>query len=585
MEKSSSKQMDPRGCTINWRIGHFAVLGVALLGWLLLGGMNVWHGELNQDEGWYLYAAGQLSEGRVPYRDFAFTQAPMLPVVYAAVYNWVRHFGVLGGRSVTWLFGALATAGAVWMAMRLGPKSARRMTGGICFILVGLNIYQSYFFSIVKTYSLSALFLISGLAVLLQVSRRRAFGYAFAAGFLLACAAATRMSLGVALACGGVWLLIFARHVKRWAWLDYGLGGLLGLALFCLPFYALGRDGFVFGVFEYHMLRESGTLMSQLAYKAGCIIRLVQAYFPAVLLALALFLLRSWQRCRCRPVTDGGRERLAAAVASQTDESGFPFPLLFLWMALGALVLVHLSAPFPYDDYQVPVYPLFCILLAVTVSRVWMGVEERYFSADAADVRGVRRVLVLTVMLILCGAYVLTSPMLQSWFVAGRDRIWWRLRDKSPMAQLQETAAWVAELTRAAGGTVLLTQDTYLAVEAGLPVPPGLEMGPFSYYPEWSSDRAASVHVMNRPHMLELLATTTNAPIIAMSGYGWTIRSPEVEEVVPQDAAAFRAIIESRFEHVETIPHFGQAATPLELWRLKAVDEDAAAAPQEPPIE
>ena len=39
-------------------------------------------GRLNQDEGWYLYASRLVYEGRLPYRDFAFFQAPFLPYVY-----------------------------------------------------------------------------------------------------------------------------------------------------------------------------------------------------------------------------------------------------------------------------------------------------------------------------------------------------------------------------------------------------------------------------------------------------------------------------------------------------------------------
>ena len=33
----------------------------------------VWWGALNQDEGWYLYAAQLVREGRFPYHDFFFT--------------------------------------------------------------------------------------------------------------------------------------------------------------------------------------------------------------------------------------------------------------------------------------------------------------------------------------------------------------------------------------------------------------------------------------------------------------------------------------------------------------------------------
>ena len=41
--------------------------------------LSVWWGAVNQDEGWYLYAARLVGEGKLPYRDFFFTQGPVLP--------------------------------------------------------------------------------------------------------------------------------------------------------------------------------------------------------------------------------------------------------------------------------------------------------------------------------------------------------------------------------------------------------------------------------------------------------------------------------------------------------------------------
>ena len=137
------------------------------------------------------------------------------------------------------------------------------------------------------------------------------------------------------------------------------------------------------------------------------------------------------------------------------------------------------------------------------------------------------------------------------------------------MAQLRDMAKWVRELTAAEGGTHLLTQDVYLAVEAGLPVPHGLEMGPFSYYPDWEREKAEKLGVLNRDMLLELLATETTAPIAALSGYSLSIRSPEVAEVSREDGLAFAEILATRFERVETVPGFGQAGTDLVLWRLK----------------
>ena len=566
------------GAARAWRWGHIVLLLAVAASWLSLSALNLWMGELNQDEGWYLYAAKQMTEGLKPYRDFAFTQPPMLPLVYSWAFNWVGHFGLVGGRAVTWLFGAMGTLAAVWLAMRAGPRQAQRLTAGLCFILIAMNLYQSYFTTVVKTYALSGMFLCAGLAMLSFVGPRKGFRAAAGSGFLLACAAATRISLGAALALGGLYLLICRRRLRAWAWLDFALGGLLGLALAFLPFLALGREGFRFGVVEYHSLREAGPWLAQIAYKIGCLSRLAQAYFPAAIAGLFLLIVA------CRHLIRRGRPIDGAGPGAQAEpppEDIAPCFNSFLWISVVALGAVHLAAPFPYDDYQVPIYPVYCAALAATGARWWLREERRRFGSCSGPSRSARRLAILTVTWMMCGLHAFSSPLAQGWFVAGRDRIWWRLREQSPVAQLRDMAKWVRDLTLAESGTALLTQDTYLAVEAGLPVPHGLEMGPFSYYPDWTRARAERLGVMNREMMIELLATSTNTPIAALSGYSLSIRCPEVEEVSREDRMAFDGILQERFERVDTVPGFGQAGTPLEIWRLKSLPEAAGAPPVE----
>lgn len=554
-----------------WRWGHLILLLAVVGSWLLLSGLNLWMGELNQDEGWYLYAAKQMAAGKMPYRDFAFTQSPLIPLVYSWAIHWVERFGLLGGRGVTWIFGTMGMLSATWLAMRAGPRQALRLTGGLCFILISMNVYQSYFTTVVKTYALSSMFLCSGLAMLSFVGPHRGFRAATGAGFLLACATATRISLGASLAMGGFYLLICRRHLRAWAWLDFGLGGLLGLALTFLPFMAMGQEGFRFGVLEYHSLRESGPVLVQIAYKIGCLARLAQAYFPAAIGGLILLILAGRYLFLREPSTGC----LDPDGQTSAPDDIAPCFNSFLWLAIIVLGLVHLAAPFPYDDYQVPIYPVYCAALAATGARWWLREEKRRFTGPGS-LRSARRLAILTIVWVMCGLYAFSSPVTQGWFVSGRDRIWWRLRKQSPVAQLRDWAKWARELTAAAGGTHLLTQDIYLAVEAGLPVPHGFEMGPFSYYPDWTRERAERLGVLNRDMMLELLATQTNAPIAALSGYSLSIRSPEIVEVSREDRLAFEGILKERFEHMESVPDFGQASTVLEFWRLKKEPETFA---------
>ena len=112
------------------------MLKIPGLPWLLAAGVAlcvayfaIWHGSLNQDEGWYLYSAQMVRAGRLPYRDFFFTQGPALPFVHSVLSGiWAQGSllsGLLGGRVVTFLLGLFATACAVGLVRRLVPEDWR----------------------------------------------------------------------------------------------------------------------------------------------------------------------------------------------------------------------------------------------------------------------------------------------------------------------------------------------------------------------------------------------------------------------------------------------------------------------------
>ncbi len=71
---------DPRATsdTVAHALGWVAIAAVALTA--ALAGFFVLRGRLNADEGWYLYSARLVYRGQLPFRDFSFTQMPLLPV-------------------------------------------------------------------------------------------------------------------------------------------------------------------------------------------------------------------------------------------------------------------------------------------------------------------------------------------------------------------------------------------------------------------------------------------------------------------------------------------------------------------------
>lgn len=510
---------------------------LALAGFAALAAANLYFGELNQDEGWYLYAARLVSEGQLPYRDFAFTQGPLLPLAYSLIQPLVEWGGLAVGRSFTALLGLAAALLASALASRLAPARSRSWAALLTFGLVALNVYQSYFTTVVKTYALCGLFLTLGFLLLAIARERRNASWYALAGLAFAAAAGTRITAGLALPVAGLYLLASRRSLGDRGWLSFGVGGAAGLALLYGTLYAMAPEAFRFFVVDYHSARSAGGALGGLVYKVGFASRLIQAYFVALAGAAALALARLQGRGTPRPARDG--LQLAG------------------WATLAGITLVHAMAPFPYDDYQVPLFPLFGALLATAASRL-LG-EERVGGAPG-------RLLMLAVLLASLAASV-SSPINQNWMILGRDRIWWRMRPQAALPQLQQAAARVRQL--AGDSPELLTQDTYLAVESGLRVPRGLELGVFSYYPDFDRARAERLHVVNGAMLQEIIARTP-ARAAALSEYSFVVAAPAVRKLSDEEQSAWWYHVASRFEPAGEVPDFGQGSTRLGLFTRPA---------------
>jgi hypothetical protein len=274
-------------------------------------------------------------------------------------------------------------------------------------------------------------------------------------------------------------------------------------------------------------------------YKAGSVARLLQAYIVAAVIAVGAL---AW-RWRANSGGRGGEwtmeGRFSAAVGA----------------GVGLVALVHLAAPFPYDDYQTFLFP--------TVAALIAGVFARILPDAAEEQRAWCGAVALAGLLGVAG-----SPALQNMFLGGQDRIWWRVRGTPQLVTLRRAAEVVKGL--AGPDRLLLTQDLYLAVEAGLRVPSGMELGPFSYYPDWPTGRAVSRCVLNRER-LEAILVAGDANVAAFSGYGLAIESPKLDPV-PRSERLLN-LVESRYQRVAEIPAFGQAGTGLTIYRRRAAVE------------
>ena len=461
---------------------------IAGLAFLVLGLGAVWFGGLNQDEGWYLYAANLVAEGKLPYRDFAFTQGPVMPWIYSWAAGIWREYGLLGARIFNLAIGLLGISVCAAIAKRL--KGSALAT----FLLLGCNLYHLYYLAIPKTYALAGL--LAAVAFFCLTFEGR-FCHVLA-GLFLALSAGTRISMGGLLLVAVVWYLVAKPRELKWLWL--GAGGLLGLTLVYAPFLLdeTAREG-LWAAQAYHAAREGFDPFLVI----GSMSRLVRWYLPLVMVLVLMVLER---KRPAMPVL------LAAPVV---------------------VAVVQLAAPFPYDDYQVPLMGL----LAAAAGASFDG----------------KRILPLC---LLAMAVSFGSPLLEKWSVNGQDRFWPDRKDASELEQLMAAAKEIEAMDP--GGKQLLTQDLYLAVETGRTVPEGLEMGPFSMltHEEWKA-------------LLELAP----CKLAALSGYTFAIEPPRCNERDFDEQMEYWGILKKRYALKRQIGKFGQNATTLLILERKDLGE------------
>ncbi len=554
---------------------HFMrVLGGGTLACTLaLFSVALYVGDVNQDEGWYLYAAREIARGRRLYVDFASTQGPLMPHVYAWAYPFWGPLGVAGGRLVTAAFGLAVVLGSAWLAARLVPSERRKVAWVLGLALAGINVHQCYFFTVVKTYALCSFLLTGGFLFLTSGGWRGRWWSDALAGVLWGAAAGARVSaVGVPLAVVLTWLVVGwrGRHPESQVLIRRALvvaaASALTCALLYVPFAVQAPQALWFALFEYHAGRATGGWLSTLAYKAGFISRLIQAWFVPMalgLIRLVLFFTRPVKRS-----APSARRPVWTA----------------LWTAFAAVTGLHVLAPFPYDDYQAIVFPLFSAAVAASLSAPGLWDEGTGVNvAEAVPWRG-PNALAMAVFL-LCAIAAWGSPLHLEWFVARRDRIWWPIKREFPLSRLRRVGRFILSLPGAKPGSCLLTQDLYLAVETEMQVPAGMELGPFCYFPEWSDEKAKVCRVLNRRTLREILSRV-EAPVAAFSGYGLAIRCPEVMPLADDEHEQLWRLVYHRYRLVSEVADFGQAATRLAiLIRSPAELKSAAERDSEEPRE
>ena len=420
-------------------------------------------GEMNPDEGFYAAAASAFQQGRLPYRDFGFTQTPILPALHALLLP-IAGDGVQGLRLLHSVLGGLVAA--------ITFLSWRRTRLGLCTSLLLSMVWCAspallYYITIAKTYAFAALFLVLAASVL-------SASLPFQKTLLLlslfgTCAVGCRLTTLPSVAI--LWCGLALRDDAKGAPLAL-VGTPLLFAVFLIgPFYLAAPSNAYFWTWQFHLLHHPAadnwlpfrTLWHSVAMAPG-----------VATLALVGLLL--------------GLRRARASAKAWTPG---------LWILIAGAVgwILNTLAAGIYAEYVIPFLPL-----------VLLGCGQ-----ILGEARNHQFIGIATALLALA-----ISP-------AWRRQPSTSRTDTFIEPGYLETVADAAKVVHAATpvGKGVLASVPEVVIAAGAPIVPGFEMGMFSISVELPRPVAEARHMVHFSRLYEMIQNRENSIIVLSRFYRW----------------------------------------------------------------
>ena len=425
------------------------------------------------DEHQYLAPCVLVSQGQVPYADFAYAQTPLMPLAYGAFFL-LAPAGFTAARVLTVVLGA-ATAALMACALyrrvrALGLAAATLATAFFCWSLAGHPLFPLST-SYIHNQTLALFLCVAGFLVLPEsldpAVTRRAGWRVFAGALLVGLACSTRVIFAPVGPLVVLWALVAAPRGKRVRPALAALAGIVaGLAPTLVCFLAAPTN-FVWNVFLSHADRPGLEHLSPLASIGGLarVWRTAREFADKDYLAPTnlLFLV-----CVVAAVATLVRRRATSWLTSRD--------------VLAILVAGVLAAATSAIPLHLPHYFATAVVFEIWVIAVFLG----WSVARLRDRKGVE-LLVLLPLVALCVAYA-------SWIVRFHAQ-----RGVFRTAGVAEVRADAVRLREALGENAdILTPSPCVVIEAGCPCDPRMSYGILGY--RWARrippERARALHLL-----------------------------------------------------------------------------------------
>ncbi|MEW6555770.1 MAG: hypothetical protein AB1349_00270 [Elusimicrobiota bacterium] len=399
---------------------NFLILVLAILMVVLIS-----HRAVIIDEGVYLYAGKLVSEGKIPYLDFAHVQGPLFPVFYGLL-NIVFGQDIYINRIVTTLFGLSGLIFGGLIAKKLGGKTAE----SIYFLFCITSIYILIHYIVVSTYAVTAFLLYS--AVFFAVCKNKTI----LSYLVILFVSAIRLSVLVIIPILAAYLIIESENKKKIVWLLFTITVIFYSIIF-LPFILKSSDVFLYNILGGHL----GSISMK----------------QRIITILDTFL------ANLKDYTVLAISFLISCIYFLKRKNKHLSKIVFILLSFSVLFITHL---FPISNrgsyYNVLNIPFLFIVLGYVFANVFG--RKKYIAVG----------LIVVLLLNFAEQVVLVNEH-------------HLLQKENPIKKIDEVAGYIADNTKKS--ETILTFSTLLAVQSRRFIPDEFTEDCFSHKVGWSTDK------------------------------------------------------------------------------------------------
>jgi hypothetical protein len=330
------------------RISKRLLIPVAVLS-LIFFFIVGWNRFIDADEGFYLLASRLVFQHEMPYRDFLYTQMPLLPYVYGL---WMQLVGMswLSGRALS-VF--LTSAMSVLLFIQI-CRQMKRWAAGICGVLLFASSTLIFgWMPLAKTYGLSTVLLFSSYMIVSRFSSDSRKWLLFCGGVLLGLSVEVRLYFAALLPVFLLWIYLSREvAIKRRALSYFGAGFLVAM-LPAAYFLAFHRAPFLFDVIGLHAIRSDDGLIGGFGQKILTLVASVTVGYRGNGIQLGILLLVSSIAIRRKRLPDAAR--------------------LSYWIAISLGFISLLPTP-AYGQYFCVIVPFLVVCVSCSLAELVISV-------------------------------------------------------------------------------------------------------------------------------------------------------------------------------------------------------------------